>query len=134
MRFTAPPTSAFARHQGGAAAVEFAMVSSAFFALILGIAYLGIMLFTNLAVHWALEKGARVAVIDTATTQNAVASAVNGYLNSMGVASAAVTYTVANGAFPVAHISATLTQSYTVPMISNFTITYSANTYVPQGS
>ena len=126
--------SALKRHQGGAAAVEFAIVSSVFFAFILGIGYLGIMLFTDLAVHWALEKGARVAEIDTGTTRDAVAAAINGYLNSMGVASAAVTYSVVNGVFPVAHIGATLTQTYAVPMISSFTITYSANTDVPQGS
>ena len=123
-----------ARDQGGAAAVEFAIVSSVFVAFILGIAYLGIMLYTDLAVHWALEKGARVAEINTSTTQTAVAAAINGYLNGMGVPSATVTYTVAKSTITRAHITATLTQSYTIPFIRQFNITFSANTYAPQSS
>ena len=125
---------AIARRQEGAAAVEFAVVSSAFIALIIGVCYVGIMLFTDLSLHWAVEKGARVAVIDSNTTQSAVSSAINGYLSSMGIPTATVTYSVANGSFPVATVAATLTQSYSIPFISNFSITYSANTKVPQGS
>ncbi len=125
---------AVARDEGGAAAVEFAIVSTVFFMCVIGIAYMGIMLYTNLAVHWALEKGARVAAVNTSTTQTAVASAINGYLNSVGVSSATVTYSVVTGSFPVANITASLTQSYSVPLFSNFNITYSANTKVPQGS
>ena len=123
-----------ARNQGGAAAVEFAIVSSVFVAFILAIAYLGIMLYTDLGVHWALEKGARVAAINTSTTQTAVATAINNYLNGIGIPSATVTYTVSTSTITRAYISATLTQTYTVPLIKRFTITYSANTYVPQSS
>ena len=126
--------STIARQQGGAAAVEFAIVSSAFIAFILGIAYLGIMLYTDLAVHWALEKGARVAEIDTSTTQTAVAAAINGYLNGMGVSSATVTYTVTKPSITVAYITASLSKTYSIPLIKTFTITFSANTYVPQSS
>lgn len=126
--------STIARQQGGAAAVEFAIVSSAFLAFILGIAYLGIMLYTDIAVHWALEKGARVAETDTSTTQTAVAAAINGYLNGMGVSSATVTYTVSKATITRAYITASLTKTYAVPFIKTFNITFSANTYVPQSS
>jgi Flp pilus assembly protein TadG len=122
------------RNQGGAAAVEFAIVSSAFISFILGIAYLGIMLYTDLAVHWALEDGARLAEIDTSTTQAAVTSAINGYLNGMGVSSATVTYTVTKPSITVAYITATLKQTYTIPLVKTFTVTFSADTYVPQSS
>jgi Flp pilus assembly protein TadG len=126
--------SRIARNQGGAAAVEFAIVSSVFLSFILGIAYLGIMLYTDLAVHWALEKGARVAEIDTSTTQTAVAAAINGYLSGMHVSSATVTYTVSNATITRAYITASLTKTYSIPFIRTFTITFSANTYVPQSS
>ncbi len=126
--------SSLVRDESGAEAVEFAIVSTVFFMFLIGIAYVGIMVYTNLAVHWALEKGARVAAVNTSTTQTAVATAINGYLNSMGVSSATVTYTVANVSFPVATITASLKQTYSVPLFSNFNITYSANTTVPQGS
>jgi Flp pilus assembly protein TadG len=123
-----------ARSQAGAAAVEFAIVSSVFVAFILGIAYLGIMLYTDLAVHWALEKGARVAEINTSTTQTAVAAAINGYLNGMGVPSATVTYTVTTDTITRAHITASLQQSYYIPFIKQLNINFSANTYVPLSS
>jgi Flp pilus assembly protein TadG len=126
--------SSIARNQVRAAAVEFAIVSSAFISFVIGIAYLGLMLYTDLALHWALENGARLAEINTSTTQTAVAGAINGYLNGIGVPSATVTYTVTVGTPTVAYINATLTQSYTIPMVKTFTITFSADTYVPQSS
>jgi Flp pilus assembly protein TadG len=48
--------SDLAKDQRGAAAVEFAIVSGVFVTALIGIAYLGIMLFTNAALHWAVER------------------------------------------------------------------------------
>jgi Flp pilus assembly protein TadG len=121
------------RDDSGAAAVEFAIVSTVFFSLVSGVLYLGLMLFTNLSVHWAVERAGRLAMINPAVTQTAVASAVNDYLVSIGLPSATVTYTVQAGAIPTAHINATLERSYTVPLVSTFDITYVADAYVTQG-
>jgi Flp pilus assembly protein TadG len=122
--------SALARDEQGAAAVEFAIVSVAFFSFIFAIGYAGIMLFTDMALHWAVERSVRLAVIDSATTQTAIASEVNGFLTSLGIPAATVTYSVAAGTVPTAHINATLTQTYTVPLISTMNITYTADAYV----
>jgi len=43
------PIRIFSKDQSGATAVEFALVSSAFIALVLGICYVAIMLFNNLS-------------------------------------------------------------------------------------
>jgi Flp pilus assembly protein TadG len=126
--------SDLAKDQRGAAAVEFAIVSGVFVTALLGIAYIGIMLFTNAALHFAVERSARLATINTSITQSAVSTALNGYLSSLGVPAATVTYSVANGAFPVAHINATLSQSYSIPFIPTVNITYVADAYVPQGA
>jgi hypothetical protein len=91
------------------------------------------MLFTNLSVHWAVERAGRLAMINPAVTQTTVASAVNDYLVSIGLPSATVTYTVQAGVIPTAHINATLERSYTVPLVSTFDITYVADAYVTQG-
>ena len=120
----------FARDETGAAAVEFAMVSVAFFSFIFAIGYAGIMLFTDLALHWAVERSTRVAVINATATQTAIQTQVNCFLASLGIPAATVTYTVTAGTPPVAHIHATLAQTYTVPLITTANITYIADGYV----
>ena len=134
MTYPTHSLSRLAKDQGGAAAMEFAIVSGVFVTALIGIAYLGVMLFTNAALHWAVERSVRLAAISTSTTQSAVSTALNGYLSSLGVPAATVTYSVANGAFPVAHINATLSQSYTIPFIPTMNVTYVADAYVPQGA
>lgn len=124
----------FSNDHRGAAAPEFAVVATAFIMFVMAIAYIGLMLFTYAGVHWAVEDASRIAAVNTAATQNQVSTAVNNDLTSIGLPNAtSVNYSVVNGSFPVATISATLTQSYAVPLISNLTITYSASTSVPQG-
>ena len=126
--------SAFLRESGGAAAVEFALVATAFTSLLFGTFYIGVMMFTDVAVHWATERAARLATINTNVSQGAITTAVNTYLSNIGIPAATVSYSVGGGAFPVAHITTTLAQTYTVPMISTFNITYQAEVYVPQGA
>jgi Flp pilus assembly protein TadG len=126
--------AAFARERDGAATVEFALVSTAFLSFMFGIFYVGIMMFTDAAVHWATQRASRLATVNTGVSQGAISAAVNTYLSNLGIPAATVAYSVGGGAFPVAHITTTLAQSYTLPMISTFNITYSAEVYVPQGS
>jgi len=126
---------AFARDTGGAAAVEFAIVSTAFLTFLFAIAYLGIIFFTDATLQWAVEKGSRLAAIDPAVTQTEIATAVNTYLTSANAPAASVSYTVTqSGTMKTAYILATFSKSYTVPMIRTFEITYSANASVPLGS
>jgi Flp pilus assembly protein TadG len=130
---TSGPLRRFVREESGAAAVEFALVSVAFLTLVFGIVYLGIMLFTDLSVHWAIDRAVRLATINPSVTQATLAAEVNGYLTSLGLPTATVTYSVVSGTVPTAHINATLAHSYTVPLISTFNITYVADAYVAQG-
>jgi Flp pilus assembly protein TadG len=114
--------------------VEFALVATAFMSFLFGTFYMGIMMFTDVAVHWATERAARLATVNTSVSQGAIASAVNGYLTGLGIPTATVAYSVGGGSFPVAHITTTLAQTYTVPLISTFNVTYTAEVYVPQGA
>ena len=121
--------------ESGAAAVEFALVSTAFLSMAIGLCYIGIMLFNNMSLQWAVEKAARVAEINTAATQSDIASAVNSYLASEGLPNATVTYSsVVTGGATIATISASYSQSYTLPMISTFHINFSSNLSVPVAS
>jgi Flp pilus assembly protein TadG len=119
---------------GGAAAVEFALIASAFLTLIFGISYVAIMLYDKSTLQWAVEQSIRQAVIDTNVTQAQMADAVNGYLSQTGLPTVTVTYSVTQaGTIPIANLAASFSQNYTLPFVSTFHITYSASTSMPQG-
>ncbi len=118
----------------GAAAVEFALVSTAFITLVFGITYLSIMLNNKAMLQWAVEATLRKAAINTTVSQSQLTSDLNGYLSTAGLPNATVTYNVVSGAIPVATLTGSFSQSYTIPFVSTFNITYSATAKVPQGS
>jgi len=127
------PYRNFARDQNGATAVEFALVSSAFMALVMGICYVAIMLFNNLSLEWALANASRLAEINKFVTQDTIAQAVNAHLASMNLPAATVQYTSSiSGGLRTAVITAGYSQTYTLPMVSTFNINFSANITVPQ--
>lgn len=129
-------TRRFLREDAGATAVEFAMVSSAFMALVMGVCYLGIMLFDNMTLDWALTRASRLAEINKAVTQAQITQAVNGYLASSGLPNATVQYssTLSSSGLRSATIAASFRQTFEVPMISTFDINFSSNITVPQPS
>ena len=125
----------FVGDDSGAAAVEFAIVSSAFFTLLFGICYVGIIFFDKASLQWAVERGSRLAMVNTSVTQTDIAAAVNQYLTDAGLPQATVLYSVSNASgYPVANIQASFERSYTLPFVSTFDITFSSSTYVPQAS
>lgn len=127
------PIRNFTRDQSGATAVEFALVSSAFIALVLGICYVAIMLFNNLSLGWALSSASRLAEINKSVTQATIAQAVNAQLASMNLPTATVQYTSSvSGGLRTAQITAGYTQTYTLPLVSTFQINFSSSITVPQ--
>jgi Flp pilus assembly protein TadG len=126
--------SRFAQDQAGAAAVEFALVCIPLLTLIFGIGAIGLMLYTNAALHWAVEKSARTAGMSNTVTQGQISTEINNYLGSFGFSNANVTFSVAAGALPIAHITATLSKTYAIPFMAPIRMNFSADTYVPQPS
>lgn len=126
-------THAFTRDCQATSAPEFAIVATVFLTFVMAIAYLGIMLFTYAGVHWAVEDASRLAAVNTSATQSQVQTAINNNLASIGLPYAtSVTYSVSQTPFQIATVSATLAQSYVVPLLSTVNVTYSASTQVPQ--
>lgn len=123
------------REEDGAAAVEFAIVSVAFLMFLFAIAYVGIIVYTNATLQWAVERGSRLAAIDPNVTQSTVSSAINSYLTAARAPTATVSYSVTtSGTMKTGNISATFDRTYTVPLIKTFSIRYRATTSVPLGS
>ena len=117
----------------GATAVEFAIVSSVFLSVIMGIAYIGIMFFNKQSLDWAVQLASRQAEINSSITQAQLATTVNTYLNSVGLPDATVSYSVAtSNGVKTASVGAQFAQSYSVPFVSTFNITFASNEAVPQ--
>ena len=132
MTWAAHKLHGFMGDDSGAAAVEFAVVSVAFFAFIFAIAYVGIFMFTNATLQWAVESGSRLAAIDQSATQSDISDAVNSYLTAANAPLATVSYTVSQaGALKLATVSASFSETYSVPLINTFNINYNASTSVP---
>ena len=116
----------------GSTAIEFAIVGNAFIMLIMAIAYVGMALWHDATLGWAVERGARVATLNSAASQTDVSNAINGYLTSVGLSNATVQYTVdSSGGTSVGQISASMTESFNVPLFSPFSVTYTSSANVP---
>jgi Flp pilus assembly protein TadG len=129
------PGPGFWADNDGAAAVEFALVVSAFLSLILGIAYVSIMAFNTLTIDRAVKLASRQAEINSSATQSDIASTINNYLTANGLSTATVTYTVGlSGGINTANISASYQQNYSIPFIPTIHMTFSSSAVVPQAS
>jgi len=123
----------FIRARDGAAALEFAIVGNVFILVLMGISYTAIMLWHKSHLNWAVDAASRVAAVNTSVTQAQMTTAVNNYLTSVGMDTATVTYSVqTQGGVKVGLISATLSETMTVPLLSTYHLTYSASARVPQ--
>lgn len=124
--------SRFRGDTAGAAVVEFAIVANVFIAFVMGIVYVAIMLFNNASLNWAVADAARLASINPAATQSDIAAVINTRLSSFGLSNANVQFAIStlNG-LQTAHIGANYQQSYTIPFVSTFHLTFNSDAYVP---
>ena len=132
MRMRLPATMVFLRGTDGAAAIEFAIVGNVFLLLLIGTAYVSVMLWHAANLDWAVEAGSRVATINSSATQTDVSTAVNNYLSSVGMGAATIAYTVTTtGGVKVGQISASKTERFNVPLLNNYRITFHSYANVP---
>jgi len=123
----------FRRNQSGAAAVEFAIISTVFITFIFGIIYVGVMLHAHATMQWAVEQSVRKAIINETVTQTQMTTEVNAILSSMSMPNAdSVSYSVSGGAVPIATLTANMTLSYTIPIVGTFNINHSATASMPK--
>lgn len=126
---------ALLRDVSGATVVEFAIIANVFICFIFGIAYVGIMLFDNASLDWAVDDAVRIATINPDADQTLIAGTINARWSKFGLSDASVTYTVSTvNAVQTAHILATYAQSYTIPFVKTFDLTFQSDAYVPLGT
>jgi len=129
------PRRPFWSDQGGATAVEFAIIANVFIVFVMIIAYFGIMLFNTASLDWAVNDAVRIASVDSTADQTAISNAINARLSSFGLSNATVTYSVGMvNSIQTGHIQASYVQTYSIPFLKTFDMTYSSQAYVPVGS
>lgn len=84
MRLFAPRSPRHPSSRLGASAVEFALVAPIFFLVVLGIIEFGRMVMVQQVITNASREGARIAVLDSATTER-VTTRVRDYLAAAGL-------------------------------------------------
>lgn len=127
------PVRRFLQSEGGASALEFAMTLPAFVMLIFGTIQFGYAFFCGSTVQFALERVARVVMVDNTMTQSSAQSKFDTELTSMGGPHATLSYSVdASGPVPIARLQATYNHHVVIPLVPEFTLTFVADTSVPQ--
>lgn len=123
----------FVRDESGASALEFAMTLPAFVMLVLGTMQLGYAFFCGSTLQYALEKVARNVMVDSTMTQSTAQSQFDSVLKSMNGPHATLSYTVdTSGAVPIARLTATYKHNVVIPLVPAFSLTFTADTSVPQ--
>jgi Flp pilus assembly protein TadG len=121
-----------ARHDGGAAAVEFAMIAPVLFTCICGILMLGMAYYEGATVQWSLERVLRAAMVDPETTAEDVETALNEQLEAIGSPEIVFAYVIDDsGCVPVAVATANYEVPLHVPFMPDLALHFSAESVAP---
>jgi Flp pilus assembly pilin Flp len=121
-----------ARHDGGAAAVEFAMIAPVLFTCICGILMLGMAYYEGATVQWSLERVLRAAMVDPETTAEDVETALNEQLEAIGSPEIDFAYVIDDsGSVPVAVATANYEVPVHVPFMPDLALHFSAESVAP---
>ena len=82
------------KDERGTSAVEFAIVSPIFIALVIGILYLGACLFLLGSLHYAVEEGARCASVKTTVCKDSVTTLAYTQSHYFGPSSPTFSYSI----------------------------------------
>ena len=90
------------------------------------------MYFDTETLQTSVEAAGRMIALNSNVTQSQLKTAIQNGLGSIGNPTVTVNYaTVTINGVSVGHLSATLTRSYAVPLITTYNMVYTADTYLP---
>jgi Flp pilus assembly protein TadG len=122
----------FATATDGASALEFALVAPVFFAMLFGTIQMGIAYYYAGSVQFALEKTARLTMVNQDMSAGQVQAAFANELATYTDEDVDISYTVDNsGAVPIAEFSATYTREIIIPFVPSFDVSFDVETRVP---
>jgi Flp pilus assembly protein TadG len=126
------PKSSLLRCDSGAAAIEMAIVVTAFLGMLFGIVNLGLLLWTQTSLHFAVESAARCASVNTTTcgTSDAITTyALNQYAGESLGGTNPFSYSAAGGCGH--QVSAAYTYALAIPLYGSYSIPLSAKACFP---
>jgi Flp pilus assembly protein TadG len=122
------------RDQGGATALEFALVLPVFVTLLLGGFQVAWVMHSAASVRWSLESSSRMLLLNPTTTQDqlrtAVAAKLQGLVNPSDVTVTLVADNSTAGA-PVLRASSDYRPTLVIPLVSRWNLDLKATTVVP---
>jgi Flp pilus assembly protein TadG len=122
----------FWRQNGGASALEFALVLPLFATMLFGTIHMGIAYYYAGSVQYALERTARLTMVDQDMSAGQVQTAFDNELSVFTDQSIVVNYSVdTSGDVPIAALNATYAYEVIVPLVPAFTLTFDAEARVP---
>lgn len=120
------------RGDGGAAALEFALLAPVLLALLFGVFELGWALHCGATVRYAIERSSRALITDPTTTANAIKTAAQARLTGLPVSNLEVS--VANetiGTGQIARVSWRYNYNMALPYVPSTIITFDSSMVVP---
>jgi Flp pilus assembly protein TadG len=125
-------TRRFSGSQGGASAVEFAMILPIFVTMVLGTIQMAIVYYQAGTVQHALEETAREVMIDPDMTLSQIETSIEARLEELTSQQVSVTYSVdTSGPVSIAQVNASFTIEVVIPFVPGFSVPFDAETHIP---
>lgn len=122
----------FCKADDGASALEFALIAPLFFAMVFGTIQIGVAYYYANSVQFALERTARITMVDQDMSEGQVQTAFANQLAAFTDQDVEVNYTVdSSGAVPIGEFSATYEHQIVIPFVPSFNVTFDVETRVP---
>lgn len=120
------------RGEDGVSAVEFAIIAPFFFVLVFGIVQVSFAYFQGATMQWAVERAVRTAMIDADASAAEIQDLVDASMDTIGTPDIALTYDIEDGGpVTLAHVTASYGIPVEIPMVPEFTLNFSVNSYIP---
>jgi Flp pilus assembly protein TadG len=122
----------FLKDASGASALEFAMIAPVFFAMVFGTIQVGLAFYFAGSVQFALERTARMTMVDQDMSAGQVQTAFANELATFTDKDIDLSYTIDNGgSVPIAELNATYVHEFVVPFVPAFEVSFDVETRVP---
>jgi Flp pilus assembly protein TadG len=121
------------RDQRGATAAEFAILCPVFCMMIFGVIEISRMMYMGASVQWAVDRAARMVIVDPDVSDSDLEAAVTQYLVAAGSPTVAINTEEEDfGGVPVIRLSAHYDHAVYGPFITGWTVGFDFETLVPR--
>lgn len=122
----------FSAAEDGASALEFALVLPVFAAMLFGTIQMGLAFYFAGSVQFALERTARLTMVDQDMSAGQVQTAFSNELAPFTDQDITINYVVDDtGDVPIAEFTAAYVHEFIIPFVPTFSVTFDVETRVP---